>query len=317
MEYLKQFLHTFIAVVLLLSTAEASELKVLHKKTFQVNAGEKLKLESDAGDVVIKTADANEVTVVIYGNSKAEDKMEFEITKTNYGVFVKGEKVGSFLSNLFSAFKNIDVRFEIQVPKKFNAAVSTSGGDVRIDDLDGKIDISTAGGDIKVSASEGDAKVSTAGGDIKFKQHIGSVNGSTAGGDIIVETRNGKIDLSTAGGDIKIYCVNASVDASTTGGDIYAEIDGDNLGVELSSTGGDVRVEIPETMNADLDLHTFGGDVSLNIQGTKNIKTSSSKIKAVMNGGGNKIELSSTGGDIRLSKLVKKNQLLISNSQLM
>lgn len=307
MKYLKPFLYALIAVVFILSTAEASELKILHKKTFQVAPGEKLKLDSDVGDVIIKTGDANEVAVVIYGNTKAEDKMEFEITKTNYGVFVKGEKTGSFLSNLFSAFKNINVRYEIQVPKKFNAAVSTSGGDVKIDDLDGKIDLSTAGGDIKISGSEGDAKVSTAGGDIKFKQHAGSVNGSTAGGDIFVETRDGKIDLSTAGGDIKIYCFNSSVDASTTGGDIYAEIDGDNLGVELSSTGGDVRVEIPETMNAELDLHTFGGDVSLNIQGTKNIKTSSSKIKAMMNGGGNKIELSSTGGDIRLSKLAKKN----------
>lgn len=306
MKKLISFVILFAALALV-SVAQAETLKVLHKKTFQVGEGKKLKLESDAGDVVIKTSATNEVTVVIYGNEKASDKMEFAINETDYGVFVSGKKEGSFLSNLFSALKNVRVKYEIQLPQKFNTEISTAGGDVKVNNLNGSIDVSTAGGDISIDSSEGAAKSSTAGGDIKFKNHVGDVKASTAGGDIIIATRNGDVDANTTGGDIKIYCSNSRVDASTAGGNIRAEIDGDNRGVDLSTIGGDVFAAVSESANAEIELNTLGGDASLDISGTKNIKTSSSKVRATLNGGGKKIELSSTGGDVKLTSLRSKN----------
>lgn len=307
MKNIKLFTTILLTAFVFIASANADGLKVLHKKTFQVNAGETFKLESDAGDVVIKTSDGNEVTVTIFGNAKAEDKMEFELSKTNFGVFVSGKKSGSFFSNLFSALKNVRIKYEVQVPKKFNADVSTAGGDVKINDLEGTLDLSTAGGDIAVQSSNGKAHASTAGGDIKFKMHSGEVDANTAGGDIYIDTRDGKIDASTAGGDIKIYCSNGNVDASTTGGDVYAEISGENKGIDLSSIGGDIYLGLSENMNGEIELSTFGGDATLDIEGTKNLKTSSSKIKATLNNGGKKIHLSSTGGDVKLANLKVKS----------
>ncbi len=270
----------------------------LYDKSFTVNSGENLKLKADMGDVIVGTWDKDEVSVKVYGNDNAKNKLEYNFEKTSDGVEVTVKKEGF---GFFNSFRNYKLVFDIKVPKKFNAYVSTSGGDVQIDDMSGYAKVSTSGGDISVAKLYGDMSLTTSGGDIHFAETNGKASVSTSGGDIQSENHKGEVDASTSGGDVKLSVIDGKVNSSTSGGDIKLYYKGSNKGIRLSTSGGDVHVSLPKDFAAAAELHTTGGDITCEINTTKTTKISSSKYIAEFNGGGELFKCTTTGGDISVS----------------
>ncbi|MFH0735423.1 MAG: DUF4097 family beta strand repeat-containing protein [bacterium] len=252
---MKKYLFT---LVLLLSAISlyAEPLKLLHEKTFNVNPGEKLYLQTESGDINITSWDKNEVKVKILGNSKAERKMEFTMEKKDKEVYISGEKKGG---NIFNWFSNVSIRYEIVVPIEFFLELKTSGGDISIKKVNGLKKLRTSGGDIDLIDISGEANASTSGGDITADNKKGELNVSTSGGDIIIKSQSGKISASTSGGDVKL------------------EYYGENEGVDLSTSGGDIEVYLQSGFKANAELKTSGGDISIAFPTTSTDKMSSSK----------------------------------------
>jgi DUF4097 and DUF4098 domain-containing protein YvlB len=290
---------TLIFSGILITSTFARDLKVIHEKTFQTEIGKNFKLKTSSGDVYISTWDKPEVYVKISGNSKAEDKMKFRFEKSDDGVTIEG-KHGSWL-NWFSG-SGIYVKYEVKLPDRYNAKISTAGGDIKLYDLNGAVDFSTSGGDIFVKNTEGPVHSSTSGGDITIELNKGLLDLSTSGGDIHVKDFDGELSASTSGGDIVLSGKNGKVNASTSGGDINLIYLDSNKGIDLSTTGGDIYVKVPEDFSADANLSTTGGDVECDLPITSKGKISASKIRGELNGGGPKLECTTTGGDIKVSK---------------
>lgn len=264
---------------------KAEDLKLLHEKSFNVNLGEKLFVSTEGGgDIIVDCWDKNEVLVKIYGNKKAERNVNFIIEEKEKEVYVKGERkgIGSFFS-----FSNINVKYTVTVPKKYMLELKTSGGDIKVDFV------------------EGLKKLSTSGGDIVLKQTNGEIKASTSGGDISIENAAGDIDVSTSGGDIKLKAELGKIAASTSGGDINIEYEGENKGIELSSSGGDIKLSVNKDVKANIELKTAGGEISVNLPLTSTEKITSSKFIAKCNGGGNILKAVTSGGDITLVELNK------------
>jgi len=274
----------------------AKDLKKLDEKSFDVKPGEKLTVSASVADVDIRTWDKNEFNIKVFGNNNAEERMEFFFEKTSTGVRVKTEKRGNWISNLF--WSNIQVKFEIMVPKNFDLDITTSGGDITVGNLIGKMALNTSGGDIKLSVTEGDLKATTSGGDIKLYKQSGSSYVDTSGGDIIIKESTGKVDGSTSGGDINADIRNGKVNLDTSGGDIKLWYSGENYGIALGTSGGDIAVYLPSSFKANAHLSTSGGDVSCKINATSTTKKSSHKFIAELNGGGEKLTVETSGGDI-------------------
>lgn len=273
-----------IICVLFISTLiNAEDLKLIVEKSFNVNSGEKLYLKGEGGgDVEVTAWDKNEVEVKIYGNSKAERKIDFKVEKKEKEVYVKGEKKGS---DFFFSFSNINIKYKVMVPKEYVIEVGTSGGDVIINDVTGLKKVSTSGGDITIKNSKGELKCSTSGGDIE------------------VENFDGDIDLGTSGGDIKLKTKNCKVIASTSGGDITVEYNGENKGIDLSTSGGDIKLSVEKDIKADLMLKTSGGEISVSLPLSSTEKVTSSKFIGKTNGGGNLISATTSGGDIGITQI--------------
>jgi len=282
--------------ILFTSATYAKDLKKLHEKTFEVKKGEKLKISASIADLNIRTADKNEVEVKVFGNSKAESRMKFSFEKTSYGVFVKAEKDGNWVSNLFGS--NIDARIDVTVPKEFELELSTSGGDITIGNLNGKVYAQTSGGDIEVSNANGNFNAYTSGGDIKVHKHTGYSKVETSGGDIIFKECTGDAICSTSGGDIDVETTDGKIDLSTSGGDIKFYYHGENRGISLDTSGGDIYAYLPGSIKADAALSTSGGSVTCKIKATNVTKESSSKFIGELNGGGQKMVAKTSGGDI-------------------
>lgn len=276
----------------------ADNLKLIKEKSFQVKPGENLLVDASGADIKIESWNKDEVYVKIFGNRKAEEKMDFKIERTSDGVEVYAKRESSWFFNWGGGYS---VRIEVYMPASYNNNIETSGGDIFIQNVQGKFRLDTSGGDIDLKSTSGDLKARTSGGDITLKSHNGYADVSTSGGDIKTYGHQGDLLSSTSGGDIHIEAGNGKISAKTSGGDIEIKYDGSNKGIYASTSGGDIKLALPANLKASVDFATSGGDIDCNFNNYKTTKVSRGKLKGEFNDGGESIVCKTTGGDIVVS----------------
>lgn len=234
------------------------DLELIKEKSFDISEGKNLIVDVPGGDVTVTYWNKESVEVKIFGNEKAYDKIDFDISGDGETV----EVIGNKSSSVSSWFSNIKVEVEIKVPVKFNLDINTSGGDIKCGGIEGMLML------------------------------------NTSGGDIWTDKCSGNISVSTSGGDVFLFCKDASIEAETSGGDIELEYSGENMGVDLSTSGGDIEIKLPSDLTASLDLSTSGGDVSCSLTLSNITKSYETSLVGDMNGGGEEIAAHTSGGDI-------------------
>jgi DUF4097 and DUF4098 domain-containing protein YvlB len=217
---------------------------------------------------------------------------------------------------------DIDVR-----DSNLEGRVHTMGGDIQLDEVSGDLKSTTMGGDVAYGnnavESEGEAiRISTMGGDIDLKSVPNGAKVKTMGGDIEIGKAQKYIDARTMGGDIEIRSLDGWVTASTMGGDVTVRMVGDpsegDRHVDLSSKGGDITLSVPEglSMNVDITLaytknsrpYSIYSDFELQIEETEKwVSKFGSPRKYIygkgkINGGKNKIIITTINGNVRLVK---------------
>jgi hypothetical protein len=253
------------------------------EKTFPVILNGTLFIQSDGSDIEIETWDKNEVYVYVekHGDKKRMDnyKVTFSATPQRVEIYGKNEQ------NLWN-WGDFSVRFKIKCPKKFLPDVSTSGGDIRIRDLEGNIICHTSGGNIKIN------------------QVTGDLNANTSGGDIVVNELSGQVDIKTSGGNLKLLSIDGEIRGETSGGNIELEMKGENKGVFLRTSGGNIHANFLENTKAELDCSTSGGSVDLNTSKSSSFsgKIEDEEIRGSLNGGGKEIKLRTSGGNIKINQ---------------
>ncbi len=271
--------------------------QTIHEKSFEVSPGQQIQLEADLGDVRISTWNENTVYVLVKGNRKAKEKVDFEFEQTSEGIFIKADKEGS---GWFSWFKGLELKFDIKVPEEFDAYIYTSGGDVEVYDLQGEGELKTSGGDVDLVNCEGSFELKTSGGDIKAEDVKGPLLMATSGGDVKTRNHTGDAEARTSGGDIRLDVFDGKVSAGTSGGDVTLYYGGNNQGIKLKTSGGDIQVYVEDDFGANAELKTSGGDIRVRLPETRTDHVSSSKFVGEINGGGASIECRTSGGDITL-----------------
>lgn len=271
----------FIAVwsfaLIAINTVTAQDLEILKEENLSTSQGNTVNVSTFAGDVAISTWDKSEVGVKVMGNNNAKEVMEYKSSTSgdNVKIEIKSSKKNK---------SNIQLKVEVQVPSTYNVEVKTAGGDITLKGLYGNIEMKTAGGDIKVDDITGNA-------DLK-----------TAGGDINAQSLKGNIEASTAGGDINISSSDGIVEAKTAGGDINVDYSGTNMGIECKTSGGDIILKLPESIAGNFELKTSSGEIKSDFSLSIKEKSGTSKATGSVNGGGNSVECSTSGGDILIKK---------------
>lgn len=295
----------FIPILLLLNisitgcndyTVLNNSLDEIATKTFNTSPGKKFELKASFGDVYITTSEDPVVKVKILGSEEVVKKVKFDYENTDEGVKVIAERKNKW--NIFGLWNHMHLKFEITLPSKYNAEVSSSGGDLYLKDLNGDINFKTSGGDVEIRSAEGSLKVKTSGGDINIKNFNGGMKLGTSGGDITALYTSGDLYASTSGGDINLEAENGKIHASTSGGEIGLKYKGENQGIDLYSSGGDISVLLPEDFSADANLNTSGGSVNCRFKPFDVQEMSSHKLVGQFNKGGAPFIVKTSGGDI-------------------
>ncbi len=322
-------IHTvaLAAVLGLVSLSARAAIESPIHRDFSVRPGGTVIIDADVGDIKV-TSGAGNVSVNVIRIAKTSSRSradelfkDFDVIFAQEGNDVRVRARYNHPMSWFHWNMDFDAHFVVNVPSQYNVDLTTSGGDITVSDLAGQVrartsggdvslgriggvvDAHTSGGDVSMTGSHSNALLATSGGNIKVGDAAGPLNVRTSGGSIDIRHAGSDLKAHTSGGSIDIGDAGGAIDADSSGGSIRARLSGQpHADSKLSTSGGGITVFVAPQVALDIDAHTSGGDVASHIPVTILGKQNDSSLNGKMNGGGPKLVLRSSGGDIRLEK---------------
>jgi hypothetical protein len=279
------------------------------EKTFAVQPGGTLKVETTGGNITVEPGAGNTVQVVAKERIHADSEKEADEVLKNLTLTIEQQgndvlaKAHYHRAGGWFGSQPVQVDFVVTVPGRYSTDLKTSGGNIAVGDLAGTMEARTSGGNVKLGNIDGTVDAGTSGGDVRLGSCTGDTRLQTSGGNVTAEKIVGRADLETSGGNIGVKLVENVLSAHTSGGNVEAEIGGALKGdCSLGTSGGDVRVTVDKTAAFQLDASTSGGRVradgltiTLDAGGTGR-----SHLSGKVNGGGPLLTLQTSGGSIRI-----------------
>ena len=255
------------------------------EKEFQVSTGGTLSVQADRGSIEVDSGGRDKVHVRVLRHVKGGSQAQADELFANHELMFKqdGNTVSITGRNTKDRFRfggirqpSLQVRYAISMPRKFDIDLKTSGGDIRLGELDGSAITRTSSGSIDLGTISGRVESSNSGGDILVAHAGGDLVARTSSGSIKVQTAAGKVEASNSGGDIRVEKADKDVVATTSSGSITLKtVQG---GVEAKNSGGDISIE---TAGGDVALQTSSGSISVGRANGKRVNAKVSNIPDV------------------------------------
>lgn len=323
-------MKSILCLLLVSSSAVLASTEEHIQKTFSLDPGGTLAVDVDFGSIDVVTNSSSEVAVDVWRKVTRSTKAAEEaflrdnpVKLSQEGTTVTVRSRSSKKLNWSSGWRNRnEAKYTLRVPARFSAQLNTSGGGISVSDLTGDVktgtsggglrfarlhgpvDGKTSGGGIRINDCEGDITIETSGGGINVLGGSGTLKGHTSGGGVTVKEFAGPATVGTSGGGLTLEKIKGSLSGTTSGGPVQAVLVSPVAGpVTLSTSGGGVTVRVPENAAFNLDAASSGGGVICELPVTVQGKLEHSRIKGVVNGGGEPVTLRSSGGGIHVHKL--------------
>jgi Toastrack DUF4097 len=282
------------------------------EKTFAVQPGGTLKVETDGGGIKVEPGTGSVVKVVVRERIAASTDAEADellkhltLTLEQQGndVTALARYEGERTSSLFhwGNWPPVQCEFTVTVPSQYNVDLKTSGGGIGVGDLTGKVVARTSGGGLQFGKITGTVDGRTSGGGISLEACSGDVEVHTSGGGIRLGPVGGNARVHTSGGGISIKGIAGVVNAHTSGGPIDVAFSGPLQGdCEFGTSGGGITVRVDPKSDFQLDAHTSGGGVHCDLPVTVVGEIRHGSLVGKVNAGGHLLKLRSSGGGIRV-----------------
>jgi DUF4097 and DUF4098 domain-containing protein YvlB len=293
-------------------------------KTFDLGDGGRFILDSRVGSVTVTGTSSSIVQVVITSNrDDLEANLELDIEEepgvVRLSAFRREPKNWFWEAFRWSTADPFKLEYQIRVPTSTSLEIDTSGGPVRIFDVQGTIELKssggsiglrdlkgavtaeTAGGDIVLERIEGDIRVSTSDGEIGATDLFGSLFARAGVGTVRVNGVSGDVDVGVLRGHVKIEGAGGEVTARSAHGSIEVEFAaGNDNGGKLNAMKGRIRVRVDRRVDLLVDAHATDGRIRTDLPVRATGEGSESKLKGTLGSGGRRLTLRSTDGPIVL-----------------
>ena len=249
-----------IALLLAATAAHATTINEKIDRTFNVAAGSSLSLGNVNGRVTVKSWDQPRVRIIADKRAEASDddaarnamkQLKVEIVQSGNAISVETKHPRKNGWNFFDFITGQDVElevvYEVWVPRTFNVAVDNVNGAVSGVELNGKLDFETVNGKVDLTRCGGSLEASTVNGAIRA--------------ELVQIAKTASVRMSTVNGRITVFVpqnIAADLDADTTNGSIDSD-----LPVTITSKS---RNSLRGTINGggvDLDLSTTNGGIDI------------------------------------------------------
>lgn len=170
---------------------------------------------------------------------------------------------------------------EVRVPRGTRVAVNSANGLVCLSGLRAAVRAHSSNGPVRVTDIVGDVEVHTSNA---------RVHAECTHGRLVARSSNGKIELSEHKG---------SVDAATSNGTICCRLDSvDPGGVVLATSNGRITLDLPEQVDADIDIRVDNGTIRTQREMPCAPREKEGRLRCVLGRGGAPIKLRASNGTV-------------------
>jgi DUF4097 and DUF4098 domain-containing protein YvlB len=216
-------------------------------KTYNVTGAPRVRVETFDGAVTVHTWDKAEVMYT--ATKRASDEREMKGIKllaqaAGVEVTLRAEFDKSFAhvyhehdGRVTSYVSNATAEFDLYVPRNSTLFVSSGDGRLRVDGVNGELDLHTGDGSIDVTGSRGRLRAQTGDGRIRVENFDGDAEARTGDGRVTLDGNFRSLDARTGDGAIALSLpdgVNATVE--TDAESVF------NDGVAVAETTNEQRV---------------------------------------------------------------------------
>jgi len=175
------------------------------------------------------------------------------------------------------------VNLEIRVPRELR---------VQLESANGKLTV--AGVRAAVTAQSGN-------GAVVVEEVAGRVDVATANNKVSCSAVQGAVTARSSNGKIEILDHRGSVEASTTNGLIRASVDSlGPEGVRLATSNGRIVLELPEDVDADVDVRVDNGSIRNELELREDARSTEGRLRGTLGRGGIPIKLRTSNGSVTL-----------------
>ncbi|UCG70020.1 MAG: hypothetical protein JSV09_03120 [Thermoplasmata archaeon] len=139
--------------------------------------------------------------------------------------------------------------------------------------------------------------------DIMVPDYVNVESVQSSNGDITIRDVEGYVSAESSNGDVEVRGTTGISGVSSSNGDLIVEVFDFVKDINTSSSNGDVIVYILPTLNATIDLQTSNGDASVSGVTLDKTLDQDKHVTGTLNGGGYKINIHSSNGNVELKKL--------------
>jgi DUF4097 and DUF4098 domain-containing protein YvlB len=270
-------------------TVDSQTQVVREEKRFTTAGTPVLRVATFDGSIQIQSWDRAEVLVEIEKRGPTKESLEALEVKTDQNgdtieVEVRHPRRETFQG--FGFHRTASARLVVSVPHRTDIRARSGDGSIRIERVNGRIELHTGDGAIRATDVTGDMTMNT--GD----------------GSVTVEGAEGRLDLDTGDGGVNVSGKLTMLKAHTGDGSIvFRAQPGTSMSEDWDITTGDggVSLFLPADFNAELDAHTGDGgirnDLHINASGGE---VSRHTVRGVIGSGGKRMRIRTGDGSISL-----------------
>jgi hypothetical protein len=266
---------------------------VREEKRFSLDGTPELQLGTFDGAIEVRSSDTNQVLIEIEKRGPTREAVEALVVESSQdGPRIKLEVKQPRKENLtgFGFHMSASARLIVTVPRRSDIVARTGDGAIRLDSVNGRLELRTGDGAIRVSGVTGELLL-----------HTGD-------GAITVDGAEGKLALETGDGGVNVEGKLSSVKMHTGDGSIVYRVEpGSRMDDDwdISTGDGSVSLYLPTNFSADLDAHTGDGGIR-NDLGVEDLERSGDRdrdrqtLRARLGGGGHRLRIQTGDGAISL-----------------
>jgi hypothetical protein len=299
-------LGTIFAVAL--TCARAAERDV--KRTFPVQRGCTLQIDTYRGSIMVTESDASEIAVTVQmeigGETDADAErvlqglqLEMNARDNTVAIFARNPRE-SRIRWFWRENEQIGLTYRISVPRACNVEVKTGTGSITIGNLAGRMKAQAEKGTLFFRQIEGSIDAAVETGDVVVSRCSGAANVRLLSGMARLGTMGGPLDVQNHSGDVEVMAAKAggtiAVEAGTATVGFPREI---TAATRVTAAGGDVVAKIPADARCQLEARAgFFGAVQCALPVQSEGGVSRRKIAGALNGGGPVVSLQ--GGSVKI-----------------
>ncbi|MGI8743868.1 MAG: DUF4097 family beta strand repeat-containing protein [Bryobacteraceae bacterium] len=275
--------------------------------TYPLNAGGTVSLENFNGAVEVFGWDQNSVDVSAtkYASTKEQlDAIKIDVTASPTSVRIRTIRPSSATWH-----GNLGARYTVRVPKHVQLdSIASSNGSVKIEDIDGTARLRTSNGAIHATKLHGELEARTSNGSIDADDLDGNANLHTSNGAIRADATHGSFEAGTSNGSIVATltdpATNWPVKAHSSNGKVELTFKGARLpDVRAETSNSSLTLRLPANSNARVRANTSHSSITSDFDVLTRGTRSKTELEGTIGSGGPSIDVSSSNGSIRITKI--------------